>query len=579
MILQSLVRYAEREKIADDPAFARAPVAWGIQVGPHGEFMNLDSLKREVQGKGKSNKLQPERLMIPKRSKRTVQDWAEFLVDKPEYVLGINEENPERGRRRLKLFADQVAKAAEETGDAGATHAASLLRDPEQVAKCTERLQQENWASNDLICFIYGSNYLHDAEPLKDYWREQFANQADSDTLVSCLLCGKQAVPARLHPNIKPLAGASTSGVPLVSFNNDAFLSYGWEQGDNASTCQGCAAKYTAALNRFLSNDPGRKQYDRLSDDLTAVYWSDDPSTEIESQVAMIQNDPETLHDLFAKPEQSAGLARMPLYFHCLLLQGAQGRATVRSYLTETIEHVKASISSWARESNVGQERPFTRWQLLSSLSVQGDSSRLPAAVSGELYLLILFGRRVPLSLLQAAVVRNRAMRDVSAPRAALLQVWASRKDQPDPKKERKLYVSLDPEQSSIGYQLGRLMALCEAVQDEKHRNHNRTITDRFYPSLSTRPGYALGPLMKLNQIHLSQLPKGKVISWKIKLQDVLDRIDPASLPPHLSLEEQARFALGYNHQRQQRFKKSGQAPPDEISEASTSQEQAEDNE
>ena len=51
------------------------------------------------------------------------------------------------------------------------------------------------------------------------------------------LICGATAVPVDKHPAVK-IPGGTTSGIALVSFNSDAFESYGLSRNDNAPVCR-----------------------------------------------------------------------------------------------------------------------------------------------------------------------------------------------------------------------------------------------------------------------------------------------------------------------------------------------------
>ena len=77
---------------------------------------------------------------------------------------------------------------------------------------------------------------------------------------------------ARLHPAIKGVWGAQSSGASIVSFNLDAFTSYGHEQGDNAPVSEAAAFAYTTALNRFLERDSGHRIQ---IGDASTVFWAD----------------------------------------------------------------------------------------------------------------------------------------------------------------------------------------------------------------------------------------------------------------------------------------------------------------
>ena len=76
---------------------------------------------------------------------------------------------------------------------------------------------------------------------------------------------------ARLHPQISGVVGANTSGAAIVSFNLDAFESYGKSQSYNAPVGTRDAFRYTTALNRLLADDARRVRIG----DATVVFWSD----------------------------------------------------------------------------------------------------------------------------------------------------------------------------------------------------------------------------------------------------------------------------------------------------------------
>lgn len=566
MILQSLAEFARRERLVADPCFQYAGVSWAIDVGANGEYRNLFDLRSET-GEGKKKRRLPRQMLIPKRSKRTAQDRAEFLVDKPEYVLGLGEENAARLERRRQLFAAEVrAAAADGSGCVEASSVALFLDNTEARGACVQVLNERGYASNDLICFRRGSVYLHDVKGMKEYWRRR--TQAKEGGVAQCLVCGSSAPISRLHPNIKGLSGASTSGVPIVSFNAAAFESYGLEGNRNAPVCEGCAAAYTTALNRCLTDqfpDPADaesklpRQAHRLSENLTAVYWSDESNSGIEKVADAAITEPEVARALLEAPWRGGSVTSRRLQFHCLLLQGAQGRATVRSYLADTIDQIRDNIGRWLEYTDVGMPRALSLVQILSGLAVQGDARGLPPGLWGEMYLAVLFGRTIPRNALQLALVRNRAEASVNYNRAALVQVWVNR----NPAfQERKTLVSLDSEYPSAAYQLGRLLAICESVQYRQRRgNANKTVVDRYFPALSTRPRYVFAQLMRLTELHLGKLQRqGDARFLRAKVAGVVSKVAPGDLPAHLSLEEQALFALGFYHQRQANF--SGAAAP-----------------
>ena len=97
-------------------------------------------------------------------------------------------------------------------------------------------------------------------------WRGGRQNEA------VCLVTGERGPIARLHPAIKGVWGAQSSGASIVSFNLDAFASYGHEQGDNAPVSEAAAFAYTTALNRFLEKGSGHRIQ---IGDASTVFWAD----------------------------------------------------------------------------------------------------------------------------------------------------------------------------------------------------------------------------------------------------------------------------------------------------------------
>lgn len=117
--------------------------------------------------------------------------------------------------------------------------------------------------------------------------------------------------------------------------------------------------------------------------------------------------------------------------------------------------------------------------------------------------------------------------------------------------------MSLDLENTNIGYRLGRLFAVLEKIQEEASPGINATIRDRFYGAASGTPVAAFPHLMKLKNHHLSKLEnRGRAVNLEKIVGEIVDGIN--NFPAHLQLQEQGLFAVGYYHQRQDFFKKSG---------------------
>ncbi|MBR4977264.1 MAG: type I-C CRISPR-associated protein Cas8c/Csd1, partial [Thermoguttaceae bacterium] len=175
---------------------------------------------------------------------------------------------------------------------------------------------------------------------------------------------------------------------------------------------------------------------------------------------------------------------------------------------------------------------------------------------------------------LQAAIVRIRAEQRVTRARAAIIKAYVNRfarwgteekqqEKRNDPyKRWEEIAVSLDKDKQNAGYQLGRLFATLEKIQDEALPGINATIRDRFYGAASGTPAVVFPNLMRLKNHHLSKLDADKRRKFFEKLLgEIVSKLD--CFPKFLSLESQGQFAVGYYHQMQDFYTKRVQPDAD----------------
>jgi len=190
----------------------------------------------------------------------------------------------------------------------------------------------------------------------------------------------------------------------------------------------------------------------------------------------------------------------------------------------------------------------------------------------------VLTGSRYPRTLLSAAITRMRADKNVSSLRVALCKAVLARDLRLNVKGiETEIPVSLDKNDPAPSYRLGRLFSVLESIQNAALGDKlNSTIRDRYYGSASATPALVFPLLMRGAQNHLSKAmkvpeTKGRAISLERDTNEILDGIG-SHFPRTLSLEDQGRFAIGYYHQRSERFRpksdsSDASAPTDELTE------------
>lgn len=558
MILESLCDLVRREHLLADPDYEPKPVAGFFAIADGGKFVGFVSTMNAEGGK----KARGKTMQIPRRAGRTSAATADFLVDKSEYVLGIQPDDvakprkPEELAARMGLFRDSVRRAFDATGVPALLALSDFLGNEEERGQAAAQLSASGYSANDLFAFEYRGEFIHEVPELRKYFSE--SRRPANENGVQCLICGLVAAPVEKHPAVR-VPGGTTSGIAMVSFNSDAFESFGLERNENAPVCRNCTDGYTTALNRLLSDrypdpkNPGiplGKQFVRLSPDTTAVFWSSEPS-EVLNLFADYFEAPteETVRELFEAPYKG----RMPLSpsnrFYCLILTGAQGRAILRGMHTGTVAEAEENIRGWFSSVDVGSGQPLPLWRLMSSIVLQGKRENLPPGLTADVFAAIILGRQFPQTLLARAIARCIAERTVTRERAALVRGYLTRK-----RIERSSKVGLDKENPDAGYRLGRLLAVLERVQSEAQNNPSKTIVDRYYGSASTRPAVIFPKLVGLGQHHLAKLKQHRDTYFQKLLGEIADGI-AAPMPSTLRLEEQGQFALGYYHQRQEFFK------------------------
>ena len=503
-------------------------------------------------------------MSVPRRIVRPGQvTKPEFLVDNAQYVLGIQPEGADAKKIPMETyrrsFLDLLLKAKSAVDSPVLNVAIAFLENDEQRGNAAADLKARRFASNEWITFRFRGDFLHELQPVRNWWGAQSESVDAEVEERQCLICGRVKVPARIHDSLK-LPGAVTSGVPLVSFNERAFEKHGLSGNDNAPVCRACMVAYVNALRRCLDDKYPRPDGDgafsqqsvRLSNDTTAVFW-DEQSSDLTGALWWLNNDdPSAVKAIL----QSAWKGERPAFskarFYCLILTGAQGRAAVRGMHTSTVEQVAEQVNDYFKciEDAGYTDKPAPIFVLVRSLAVLGKLDSLPPGLAAEVFLSAVLGKPLSNRFLAAAVGRCRAERDVTRPRAALLHLYFQRKG-------RDVPMSLDSRSPDAAYRYGRLLAVLEALQINYHngRKPNSTIVDRFYAAASTRPATVFPRLLTLAQNHLKTASYADFFGKQIT--DVLDGLEGANgFRPTLSIEQQGRFALGYFHQRADRFKK-----------------------
>ena len=572
MILHALTQYYQRKAESDggiaQEGFENKEIPFIIVIDKQGNFIQLEDT-RELKGKKKVGRT----FLVPKglgRSGSKSYEVSNLLWDHYGYVLAYaGEKGQEQADKQHVSFTVNVNELKQALpDDAGVAAVAAFLASAEEKSKV---MQAANWAECAKVKGCNLSFRLVDeavdlvcqSKSVQVYVSQ--ANQAQSDNIPKgiCLVTGDLAPIARLHNAIK---GVNAKPAPFTSVNLSAFESYGKEQGFIFPVGEQAMFEYTTALNTLLASE----NRFRIGD-VTAICWSAKPTPLEESLASLIngggKDNPDAHIDAVKSLYKSLynGKYTEPdgkEKFYLLGLSPNSARIVVRFWHETTVAALSESIAAWYDDLQMvrGENSPYPEYmplpRLLGNLVLDGKMENLPSDLIAQITDAALNNRVLPVSLLQAALRRNKAEQKITYGRASLLKAYINRAIRAGRLKNMKeLTMSLDRNRQDIGYVLGRLFAVLEKTQAEANPGLNATIADRYFGSASSTPIAVFGTLMRLLPHHLNKLEfEGRAVQLQWEIRQILEYCQ--RFPNHLNLEQQGLFAIGYYHETQFLFTK-----------------------
>lgn len=572
-VLASLVRTYERlEKLGEVPpfGFSNEKIGFLIPLARNGSLAGSPIDLRSGEGRASERRV----MCVPQPVARTSGVATNVFWDKTSYALGVTAGSGSR---------------------TGAEHAAfrrrhlDLLADSEDVGLLALRRFIETWRP---LCFkdlcwpeemkdhnvVFalademlgaGGEYrcIHDRPAA----RLLLSQRDDDGTKAVCLVTGSYAPIARIHPILKNVWNAQSSGARLVSFNLESSESFEQKQGDNAPVSSSAAFAYATVLNTFLANGSRRRFQ---VGDTSAVFWADASDARItdttESLFAALVNtasNPDddaarTLNSMLQKirnrvpiPDVVINLPK-DVRFHILGLAPNAARLSVRFYITdefgEIVRRYLEHLDHMTIDPSPKDLLPPI-WRLLVETAPLHRMENIVPKLAGDWLRAILSGAPYPSTLLMCALIRLRADHDINALRVAILKSVLIRNFR------MEVPVSLDIFNRDHGYLLGRLFATFEYAQIQASPGIGTTIRDKYWTTASATPRAVFPALQRRATYHIATLRGTK--PWLVhmieqRIGEIFEVADPVGLfVPSLSPPHQALFAIGYYHQKNELFR------------------------
>jgi CRISPR-associated protein Csd1 len=573
MILQALYEYYQRKAADRESGIAPEGFQWQdipfvVVIDHDGRFVSLEDTREGV-----GRKRRAKSFLVPAAEKKSVNIKANLLWGNVEYTLGANP----RGRKDIpKRHSDFLRRLSSDIGEHPDRNILLKFLASNPVAQI-ERSKKDGdkwnevFDSNPNILFrIEGAGNASICESLASRIR-----RADSEGTGICLVSGGNFSAARIHPSIKGVRDAQSSGAALVSFNHPAFRSFRKEQNYNAPVSESATFAYTEALNLLLGRDSKSKVQ---IGDATTVFWSE-KKTSFEEDFAFLwsappKDDPDrgvkVVEVLLRSPFTGAGIPDVDTRFYLLGLAPNAARISVRFWYTGTIAEIRDKIRQHFLDLEIirpkNDKGSYALFFLLADIAVENKIENVPPNLVGNIMRSILSGGPYPDTLLQQTIRRIRAQpgkQEIKHTQAAILKACLNRlrRSQNNPAEE-EITVALDLTNTNPGYRLGRLFAVMEKIQEEANPGINTTIRDRYFGSASASPMLAFSVLNRLSKHHLAKLEnRGRAVNMERLTGEIADGLDATNpFPATLNLTDQGRFFVGYYHQRQSFFTKSNKS-------------------
>lgn len=572
MILLALKEYYDRKAADPDSdiapeGFEKKELQFLIVINERGQFINIEDMREKV-----GNKLVAKTFLLPRsvgRSGSRSYETTFLLWDHIGYLLGLPS-NDQKSIKQHQTWLKALEGLPQELLDDIGVKAVLLFYETNEVAKAIASPQIEECLKapqcnmsfrlvSDIPAPCRESVREFVINNLKSIGAEE--NNEDQKTGI-CLVTGDRGVIARTHSRT-PIDKDTKC---LVGFQkNSGYDSYGKEQGYNAPIIKSTEFAYVTALNTLLKSKSQRI----LIGDASTVFWSGKQST-FESDFSLFFKEPE-------KDNPDAGTERVKALFesvnngtymedngdnpfYILGLAPNAARIAIRFWHVGTISEFSSRIRQYFDDFRIvkppKEPEYYSIWRILVNIATQDKSENIPPNLAGDFMRSILNGTPYPATLMQAVLrrIRSDAENRVKPIRAALIKAYLNRYYRFYPNQNYKeVNMELDASQTSVGYQLGRLFAVLEKIQEEANPGINATIRERFYGSACATPVTVYANLLRLKNHHLAKLEnRGRVVNFERILGEIMGNL--RDFPAHLNMHEQGLFAIGYYHQRQAFF-------------------------
>ena len=551
-MIQELVEFGRRITKGKSMALKEETFAVDIVINVEGHF------QRFIAGDKQSTETE---VITAKKGK------ARFLLDKCEEVLGVGDNSEKKHKLfldKLELYKgvpslDPVFKFYEDDNENGFKKAVAEF----------ERLDKKAKAEN--MTFMVDTTRLLETDEIRSAIIKKFEeNERKAANGKICSICGTANSPVLDEPHgLVKMPKGQTAGCALVSYNENAFESYGLKGNLNSSICRECARNYIEGLRFLLSdghnvveddNQKGHYHYNhriKISDNTITLFWTREEADVLDPFSVFDTPDTTEIKRLFdsvwSGKSAVGSIIDTNMFYSCTLSSSA-ARIAVRDWTAMSLDEYKKNLAEWFQDIEMVDNNGELSYSPLRWLINATQRDKKPgekpkadlnsktrigtilwnAAIKGHSY-------KIPIEVLQYVLNRIWKKDNFSKDRAALIKLVINRNT------SKNMKATLDESNTSVAYLCGRLFAVIESMQWKAIGNVNNGVKERYFAAAASQPSI-LGILLTKN-VPIYQHKIGGYLAKE--LNEIAGKIsEVGSFPQRFSTIEQGEFALGYYFQR-----------------------------
>ena len=580
MIFQALSNYYDilRNQYPQDIpplGYGRVKIAFEAIIDKGGELRRIIPVSYRNENNQKNIKI----AIVPQQQKRASDVNPNFLCDNPSYCFGFygenekEEDSQKKHEAFIKLHLDLLDKIENIQIKTFVNFLKSFKYNPElPIFKDIK----EGLSKGGAVVFRVDETYLHENELALEAWEQHKKEEEKKFPQKQCAILGEIKPIALLHPSLKGIRDAQSSGASIVSYNCESFESYDKKQGENSSVSEEVSFKYTTILNYLL--EEGSKNKIQVSDS-TTVFWAETANTLVNDFFSFIydstkdykKEDKDTeksLNGILENIKKGKKISEVFFVdentkFYILGLSPNASRISIRFFYSNTI---KTMINNYLLhqkdleiETTMYEDvKTLSNRNIFSELENPNSSKeKLSPLIAGSFMRSIFTGSMYPRALFSTVMNRvfkdhddkNKGIKKINNVRVAIIKAYLLRYFRFVNKEKGKevLTMSLNQNSNNFAYLLGRLFAILEKAQKDVNPDIGATIKDRFFSSACATPSIVFPTLLKLVQNHISKNDFGQFYDKKIA--EIMELFPEQKLPKHLNLDDQGIFIIGYYHQ------------------------------